>query len=151
MKLIALSTVAVAASLLTSTAFADHPVSGGGFGPAYASDQPYINHGAGYVYNSDSVNSRNVIASLGASAATGATSYHVYGYNYGLTLSCYVYDWNINTGSIVSAGNSTTANGSFDFFITVNTTSGNSYASTIWCVLPRTNPGSAQINYAVGP
>jgi hypothetical protein len=151
MKTTALATIAVAASLITSNAFADHPVSGGGFTAGYVSDQPYIYHGAGMVYNGDSVNARNVTASLGASAATGPTTYHVYGYNYGLTLSCYVYDWNLSTGSTVSAGNSTTANGSFDFFITVNTSSGNSYASTIWCVLPRTNPGAAQIYYAVGP
>jgi hypothetical protein len=151
MQKLACIVVGAAISLATPIAFAGNYVSGGGFFPAYASDQPYIYHGAGYVYNADSANTRNVIASLGAVNTGGSITYHVYGSGNGLTLSCYVYAWDINNShSTYSAGNTTTASGNFDFFITVNTPSGG-YAATVWCQLPRTNPSAASIYYATGP
>lgn len=115
--------------------------------PNTPADQPFITYNiSGAVANSDTVNSHNVVGSLGwwNGGGTGTQTIFIYGDDNGLSLQCVANARRVTDGAIFggSAG-ITTANGVFTISSSVTPGSFGSYLVGVWCSIPRVSGGKA--------
>jgi hypothetical protein len=114
------------------------------FQPMNPSDAPFIMRAGNGVYNTDTSNSRSVIANYGVSqAGSGGAKYSfsVAVYNNGGTMSCQAFAITLTPTFAVTTGTavSTTTAAELNLLPTVQVTSAGNYAVAVVCTLPPSN------------